>query len=172
MSGRRKRLAVAGYTLSNIARPLLGLAGSWPMILVLRSIDRMGKGLRSAPRDALVADATPPYAWLRLWLPSRDGQWRRSCRKSGGGGSAGMVRLEPHGGDSVVGGSGFIAVLLLGVGVKERSRKENPEGVPREEKPATVHAAAQLPDNALLLQHFRLCAGRYYPCPCDAIFWC
>jgi hypothetical protein len=39
---------------------LLGLAGSWPVILVLRSIDRVGKGLRSAPRDALVADATPP----------------------------------------------------------------------------------------------------------------
>ena len=60
MRGRRKGLAVAGYTLSNIARPLLGLAGSWPAMLVLRSIDRVGKGLRSAPRDALVADATPP----------------------------------------------------------------------------------------------------------------
>ena len=59
MRGRRKGLAVAGYTLSNIARPLLGLAGSWPVLLVLRSIDRVGKGLRSAPRDALVADATP-----------------------------------------------------------------------------------------------------------------
>src|SRR6185437_12901016 len=60
MSGRRKGLTVAGYTLSNITRPMLGLAGSWPLILVLRSIDRVGKGLRSAPRDALVADMTPP----------------------------------------------------------------------------------------------------------------
>ena len=39
MSGRRKGLALAGYTLSNVARPLLGLARSWLVILVLRSID-------------------------------------------------------------------------------------------------------------------------------------
>ncbi|MGH8631081.1 MAG: MFS transporter, partial [Burkholderiales bacterium] len=43
-----------------IARPLIALAGSWGTVLVLRSIDRVGKGLRSAPRDALVADATLP----------------------------------------------------------------------------------------------------------------
>jgi len=60
LGGRRKGLAVAGYGLSNLARPLLGLAGSWPILLLLRSVDRVGKGLRSAPRDALVADATPP----------------------------------------------------------------------------------------------------------------
>ena len=60
LGGRRKGLALAGYALSNSARPLLGLAGSWPVLLALRSLDRVGKGLRSAPRDALVADATPP----------------------------------------------------------------------------------------------------------------
>lgn len=57
--GRRKPLVIAGYVLSNIARPLLGLAGSWAAVLVLRSVDRVGKGVRSAPRDALVADVTP-----------------------------------------------------------------------------------------------------------------
>jgi MFS family permease len=57
--GRRKPLVVAGYALSNIARPLLALAGSWMTVLVLRSIDRVGKGIRSAPRDAWVADVTP-----------------------------------------------------------------------------------------------------------------
>ncbi len=62
MNGRRKGLTAAGYTLSNFALPLLGLAGSWVVVLVLRSIDRIGKGLRSAPRDALVADATPPHS--------------------------------------------------------------------------------------------------------------
>ncbi len=61
LGGRRKGLAVAGYGLSNLARPLLGLAGSWLTVLLLRSIDRIGKGIRSAPRDALVADATPPH---------------------------------------------------------------------------------------------------------------
>jgi MFS family permease len=58
--GRRKPLLLAGYALSNIARPLLAFAGSWVTVLVLRSVDRVGKGIRSAPRDALVADVTPP----------------------------------------------------------------------------------------------------------------
>ncbi len=58
MGGRRKVFAVAGYTLSNIARPLLAFAGNWATVLVLRSIDRVGKGVRSAPRDAMVGDLT------------------------------------------------------------------------------------------------------------------
>jgi MFS family permease len=60
LNGRRKGLTLAGYVLSNLARPLLGLAVSWPVVLVLRSIDRVGKGVRSAPRDALVVDVTLP----------------------------------------------------------------------------------------------------------------
>lgn len=56
---RRKAFVVMGYGLSSIARPLVGLALNWPMVLVLRSLDRIGKGVRGAPRDALVADATP-----------------------------------------------------------------------------------------------------------------
>jgi len=55
--GRRKGLTVFGYALSNFARPLLGLISSWGALLLLRSIDRVGKGIRSAPRDALLADA-------------------------------------------------------------------------------------------------------------------
>ncbi len=56
---KRKRFILGGYGLSVIARPLIGLAVSWPMVLLLRSLDRVGKGLRGAPRDALIADATP-----------------------------------------------------------------------------------------------------------------
>jgi MFS family permease len=59
LRGRRKGLALAGYTLSNVARPLLGLAGGWGTVLVLRAVDRVGKGMRSAPRDALLGDVTP-----------------------------------------------------------------------------------------------------------------
>ena len=59
MGGRRKALALVGYTLSSFTRPLLGIAASWLSVLILRSIDRVGKGLRSAPRDALIADAAP-----------------------------------------------------------------------------------------------------------------
>lgn len=55
--GRRKQLMVFGYGLSNLARPLLALASSWGALLLLRSVDRAGKGLRNAPRDALLADS-------------------------------------------------------------------------------------------------------------------
>jgi len=55
--GRRKRLMVFGYGLSNLARPLLGIVSSWGALLFLRSLDRAGKGLRDAPRDALLADS-------------------------------------------------------------------------------------------------------------------
>lgn len=55
--GRRKQLMVFGYGLSNLARPLLALVSNWGALLLLRSLDRAGKGLRSAPRDALLADS-------------------------------------------------------------------------------------------------------------------
>jgi len=56
--GRRKQLMVFGYGLSNLVRPLLALVSSWGALLLLRSLDRAGKGLRNAPRDALLADST------------------------------------------------------------------------------------------------------------------
>jgi MFS family permease len=58
--GRRKKLMVWGYGLSNLARPLLGIVSSWGALLLIRSLDRAGKGLRNAPRDALLADSTHP----------------------------------------------------------------------------------------------------------------
>jgi hypothetical protein len=54
-----KSLVVAGYGLSNTVRPLLGLAGAWLAVVVLRFLDRVGKGIRTAPRDALIAGAVP-----------------------------------------------------------------------------------------------------------------
>jgi MFS family permease len=50
-----KRWVVGGYTVAAIARPLLAFTTSWPMVLVLRFADRVGKGLRTSPRDALLA---------------------------------------------------------------------------------------------------------------------
>jgi MFS family permease len=55
-----KSLVVGGYTLSNAARPLIGLAAGWAAVLGLRFLDRVGKGLRTAPRDALIAAAAGP----------------------------------------------------------------------------------------------------------------
>jgi MFS family permease len=58
--GHRKWLAAAGYGLGAAAKPLFALATGAPLVLVARFIDRIGKGIRGAPRDALVADVTPP----------------------------------------------------------------------------------------------------------------
>jgi MFS family permease len=58
--GRRKPLVVFGYSLAAIARPLVGLAQSAGVVLAIRLTDRFGKGVRSAPRDALIADSVPP----------------------------------------------------------------------------------------------------------------
>jgi MFS family permease len=55
--GKRKALTVFGYSLSAVAKPLYLLAGTWPAVLLLRFADRFGKGIRTAPRDALVADS-------------------------------------------------------------------------------------------------------------------
>ena len=59
--GRRKALTVLGYGLAAITKPLFPLAGSVGMVLTARFIDRIGKGIRGAPRDALVADLSPPH---------------------------------------------------------------------------------------------------------------
>lgn len=52
---KRKPIAIAGYTLAAIAKPLIGLSTAWPGVLAGRFLDRLGSGTRSAPRDALVA---------------------------------------------------------------------------------------------------------------------
>jgi MFS family permease len=53
--GKRKWLTVAGYGLSTIAKPFLFFANTWQSVLAVRFTDRLGKGIRTAPRDALVA---------------------------------------------------------------------------------------------------------------------
>ena len=58
--GRRKGLALAGYALGALSKPLFAMAGGLGMLVTARLIDRVGKGIRGAPRDALVADLAPP----------------------------------------------------------------------------------------------------------------
>ncbi len=55
-----KGLVVGGYGISNACRPLIGLATGWLAVLLLRFLDRVGKGLRTAPRDAYIASAAHP----------------------------------------------------------------------------------------------------------------
>lgn len=57
---KRKPWVVAGYATTALTRPLLALAPMWQWVLGCRFLDRVGKGIRSAPRDALIADVTPP----------------------------------------------------------------------------------------------------------------
>jgi len=88
-----KGLVIGGYGLSNTARPLIGLAFGWAWVLVLRFLDRVGKGLRTSPRDALIAAST-------------DSQLR--------GRAFGFHRALDHGG-AVVGP--LVAFFLLGWGL-------------------------------------------------------
>lgn len=58
-SKKRKVFVLAGYSLSNLVRPLIGISSYWGMLLGFRLTDRVGKGIRTAPRDAMICDLAP-----------------------------------------------------------------------------------------------------------------
>jgi MFS family permease len=58
--GKRKPLAVLGYGLGALSKPLFAIASGAGLVITARLMDRVGKGIRGAPRDALIADITPP----------------------------------------------------------------------------------------------------------------
>jgi MFS family permease len=60
--GRRKLLVVVGYTIATVARPFTAMARNATQVLAIRLTDRIGKGIRTSPRDALLADSAPPQA--------------------------------------------------------------------------------------------------------------
>ena len=62
-AGKRKPFVVAGYSLSAISKPLLALAATWHFVLFSRFIDRVGKGLRTSARDALIAGSIDKEHW-------------------------------------------------------------------------------------------------------------
>ena len=59
--GKRKGLAIFGYTLGALTKPLFAVASGTGIVVTARLLDRVGKGIRGAPRDALVADITPSH---------------------------------------------------------------------------------------------------------------
>ena len=61
--GTRKWPAVAGYAISALSKPFYYIASSWGAVAAIRLGDRVGKGVRTAPRDALLADSTPAGRW-------------------------------------------------------------------------------------------------------------
>ena len=72
VGGQRKPYVVAGYALSTVVRPLVALAAAPWHVIAVRAVDRVGKGVRTSPRDALIADvvddtqATSAYAYHRM----------------------------------------------------------------------------------------------------------
>lgn len=151
MSGRRKGLALTGYTLSNLARPLLGLAGSWVTVLLLRSVDRIGKGLRSAPRDAMVADATPPH--IRGYAFGFHRALDNAGAVAGGLTAAAILAWSDLSLSEVILWSavpGFVAVALLSAGVKE----EKASTVPPSESQRRVLPPLRWSALSLPMQHY------------------
>ena len=66
-TGQPKKLVLAGYGLSSLVRPLIGFVTAWPQVLALRFTDRLGKGVRSSPRDALLASFAPEKTRGRVY---------------------------------------------------------------------------------------------------------
>jgi len=137
--GKRKSLTLVGYGLSAISKPFLYIAGTWPVVLGVRFSDRLGKGVRTSPRDALIAD-------------SSDGQHRglsfgfhRAADTLGAviglGGAAAVVyflqgnaiALVPHVYRRIVLYAmipGFLAVVVLWLLVRETARPRRPGAAP------------------------------------------
>src|SRR3954447_11131357 len=63
----QKKLVLLGYGIASSVRPLIGLATAWPQVLAIRFSDRLGKGIRGAPRDAMLADFAPADARGRVF---------------------------------------------------------------------------------------------------------
>ncbi len=160
-SGRRKPLTLLGYSLGAISKPLMALAYAWPFVLLLRFVDRFGKGLRTAPRDALIAETTPKE------LRGRAFGLHRAMDTTGAvlGPLLGiwfLSRIAPHNRPADLGHSlrmlflfaglpGLCAVLTLWFAVKEpqavrgERKKEEGESPQVQGAPSSVNAATSMP---------------------------
>ena len=133
---RRKPFVVLGYSVAAVARPLIGVASSWAQVLAIRFSDRLGKGLRTPPRDALLADMTPPKDRGRAFGLQRAMDnagalvgpilaalilrfWIREER------TVFLLALVP----------GLLAVLLLVLRVPEKRQRPDPPPSPLEKSP-------------------------------------
>ena len=159
--GQRKSLAVFGYGLSTLAKPFLYIASSWGVVLAVRFSDRVGKGIRSAPRDALVADSTSPNEMGRSF------GFHRAMDTMGAvlglSLAALIVYLVQRGGleltwhafrTLVIAGIGpaVLAVLMLLLFVREKKRAAQPKsGDPAAGQPVCEGPAKAAPDGRFKL---------------------
>jgi MFS family permease len=123
--GNRKNLMIAGYAISTLSRPVMATAGTWQRILCARFIDRLGKGIRTAPRDAIIAESSSPTHLARSF------SFHRSMDTLGAVAGPGLayLLLQAYTDDyrrifwlSMI--PGIIAVLIIIWCIKE---KKNPE---------------------------------------------
>lgn len=130
---RRKPYVVAGYLLSNLVRPLIGISGSWLTVLTIRVTDRIGKGVRTAPRDALISDAIDENNAGRAYGFTR--ALDHAGAVLGALAAAAIVYWGTPRLDVVIALSaipGLLAVSLVVFGIKETAR---PDGVNAERAP-------------------------------------
>jgi MFS family permease len=121
---RRKPFVLLGYTLSNLVRPLIGLSGNWLMVLGIRVTDRVGKGLRTAPRDALLADAIPEGMAARAYGFAR--ALDHAGAVLGALAAAAVVHWGTQRLDLVIAFSaipGLFAILLIVFGIREPAHR-------------------------------------------------
>ena len=123
--GKHKLLMLIGYGLSNLTKPLFALSTSWSQVLIIRFSDRFGKGIRTSPRDALVADSTTKEERGKAF------GFRRSMDALGAalGPLAAFGILAIYAGNyrlvfwlSVI--PGVLAIILIILFLKEKERKE------------------------------------------------
>ena len=133
---RRKPFVVLGYSVATVTRPLIGLATSWAQVLAIRFADRLGKGLRTPPRDALLADMTPSKDRGRAF------GLQRAMDNAGGlvGPILAAIILrfwirEERDLFFLALFPGLIAVLLLVLRVPEKRREADPPRAPQEKPP-------------------------------------
>jgi MFS family permease len=154
---RRKLLVGAGYGASVVGKALFLVAGSWPIVLLARLGDRLGKGVRTAPRDALIGDSTDPRYRGRAF------GFHRAMDTTGaflgvlvaviviGAAQAGATRLDAATFNTLVLLAlvpGILAVLVIALGVRDVRPAPGPASPPT--APTTTAAKGQLPTLARL----------------------
>ncbi|MEI6692342.1 MAG: MFS transporter [Chlorobium sp.] len=121
--GKRKSLMITGYAISTMSRPIIALADVWQQVLVSRFFDRLGKGIRTAPRDAIISDSTDTAHLARSF------SYHRSMDTMGAmvGPAIALIVLQLHSNNyklvfwlSMI--PGFIAVFIIAGFIKDTKK--------------------------------------------------
>lgn len=121
--GQRKNLMIAGYAISTLSRPIIAVAGTWQQVLASRFVDRLGKGIRTAPRDAIIAESAESTHLARAF------SFHRSMDTMGAvvGPAIALILLQLYNNNykmvfwlSMI--PGAIAVLVIVLFIKEKKR--------------------------------------------------